>query len=379
MSKLTGTPTSGRIARAIDAGFGVMKFTRSPNNDERQGAAVVCDHFLSIAIDAEKTQTPFGNSQQRDTVLVAVGNRSYEVGKGVRHTMVASDFGRDMTDAYYDSTVYHALMLGALSYMKEEHIDTLVLGLPMNHFENKQRVAKLQGQYSGKIDLGYGKTMQIDNCIVHPQPFGGYISLGRDITGINAALKRYPECGVKPLESPSDLAKLNVLIVDPGEYTLDWLLMTPSGPAQRVSSAASDAGRHRILRDLREILQGKTDRPLGASFLIDIDEALREKKPFRIAGRSYDLATEEFQRAIEKAVEDPVRQLFEGLRGADDRIDLVAVLGGSGKEIADAIRKERPYLPVYCPDQATGQAASLYANLRGFQEWAEAVDLRAAA
>lgn len=35
--------------------------------------------------------------------------------------------------------------------MDEPHIDTLVLGLPMNHFENKLRVSALQQDYTGKI------------------------------------------------------------------------------------------------------------------------------------------------------------------------------------------------------------------------------------
>lgn len=290
--------------------------------------------------------------------------------------MVASDFGRDMTDAYYDSKVYHALMRGALSYMGEDHIHTLVLGLPMNHFEKKDRVAKLQAAYMGKIDLGQGRSVTIDNTIVHPQPFGGYISLGHDLEGINKTFAQYPQSGLVPLESAEGLADLNILIVDPGEYTLDWLLMTPGGQAQRVSSAASDAGRHRILREIHKILEAKMGRPLGPSFITYIDEALRLKKPLRLAGQAFDLTGPEFKDAMEKAVEDPVRQLFESLRGADDRIDLIAVLGGSPGEVAAAIRRARPLLPVYCPEEATGQAASLFANLRGFQEWSEVVDLK---
>ena len=76
--------------------------------------------------------------------------------------------------------------------------------------------------------------------------------------------------------------------------------------------------------------------------------------------------------AIAKAVEDPVRQLLESLRGADDRIDFIAVLGGSPEQVADALKKARPHLPIYCPSGKTGQKANLFANLRGFQEWAEA-------
>ena len=372
MNQLKNKPVT-RIARAIDAGFGVMKYTRAAQPHENAVAlnGVVCDSFLSIAIDADKEQVSVESGRKRDTVLVSYEDRSYEVGKDVRHTIVASDFGRDMTDSYYESRVYHALMRGALVYMDEPHIDTLVLGLPMNHFENKERVQTLQKQYTGSIDLGHGRSMTIGEAIVHPQPFGGYLSLGHDLDGINKTLRDYPECALNPLSSVDELGELNVLIVDPGEYTLDWLLMTPGGQAQRVSSAAGDAGRHRVLRDVRTLVSAKLGRPLGPSFLTDIDVALREKKPLKIGGRTTPLDTPDVLAVIEKAVEDPVRQLFEGLRGADDRIDIIAVLGGSPAEVAAAIRRARPYLPVYCPADATGQTASLFANLRGFQEWSE--------
>lgn len=362
------------IARAIDAGFGVMKFTRQATAEEASQArnGIVFDSFLSLTLDAAGDQANVANARTRDTVFVDHEGRTYEVGKGVEHALVASDFGRDMTDAYYDSKVYHALMRGALAYMGESHIDTLVLGLPMNHFENKARVASLQKHYTGTINLGKGRDVVIDRVLVHPQPFGGYISLGHDLDGINKAIKNYPECGIPKIQAVDELANMNILIVDPGEYTLDWLLMTPGGHAQRVSSAAGDAGRHRVLREIHEIVAAKMERPLGPSFVTDIDRALRNKTPIRIGGRSFDLSGPEFVAAIEKAVEDPVRQLLESLRGADDRIDFIAVLGGSPNEVAAALRKARPYLPVYCPSEGTGQDASLYANLRGFQEWAEA-------
>lgn len=367
-----------RVPRAIDAGFGVMKLTRAAVKGEASVDGIVCDSFLSLAISADGLQTEVDNSRRRDTHLVSYNGESFEVGKGVRHNLVSSDFGRDMTDSYYDSKVYHALMRGALASMNETEITTLVLGLPMNHFDNKERIAKLTSEYTGKIELGSGKFVNVGKTIVHPQPMGGYLSLGHDIKGINDALKAYPKCGIDPLKGPEDLSNLNVLVVDPGEYTLDWLLMTPAGPAQRVSSAISDAGRHRILREVHKALSAEMSRPLGASFHTDIDEALRSKKPIRVAGLAYRLDTPEYQAIIAKAVADPVRQLLEALRGADDRLDLIAVLGGSPTEVADAIKAARPTIPVYVPAQLSGQQASMYANLRGFQEWATVVDRNAA-
>jgi plasmid segregation protein ParM len=299
MNRLAENKSSGRAARAIDAGFGVMKFTRPATRAESKDAfnGVVCDHFLSVAIDAEKEQVSVDSGRKRDTVLVAYDGRSCEVGKDVKYAMVASDFGRDMTDFYYESKVYHALMCGALAYMGDEYINTLVLGLPMKHFENNKRVATLESQYTGEIDLGHGRKVTIGQTIVHPQPFGGYISLGNDLDGINKTLSEYPECGIKRLKSVEELYSLNVLIVDPGEFTLDWLLMAPGGQAQRVSS---DAGRHRILREVHALLEAKIGRPMGASFMTDIDEALRHKQPILIGGRAYDLSGEEFSAAVER-------------------------------------------------------------------------------
>lgn len=57
----------------------------------------------------------------------------------------------------------------------------------------------------------------------------------------------------------------------------------------------------------------------------------------------------------------------------------MAVLGGSPDDIAAAIRRKRPYLPVYCLVVEPGQNASMFANLRGFQEWSEVVAAKKAA
>lgn len=75
----------------------------------------------------------------RDVVHVVFNDREYLVGKEIRDEMIGNDFGRDMTDAYYDSAVYHSLMRGALIYMGEKRIDSLCLGLPMNHHTRQSR------------------------------------------------------------------------------------------------------------------------------------------------------------------------------------------------------------------------------------------------
>lgn len=102
--------------------------------------------------------------------------------------MIGNDFGRDMTDAYYDSAVYHVLMRGALLYMGEDRIHTLCLGLPMNHHGTAGRVDKLISAYTGKIEIAPGKSVQIDKVLSQPQPFGAYVSLGKRWKDLNTVL-----------------------------------------------------------------------------------------------------------------------------------------------------------------------------------------------
>jgi plasmid segregation protein ParM len=358
-----------RVALAIDAGFGMMKFSR-----KTQGNGVVFDCFPSAAIEVTKTADGGALSSigaDRDVVDVRYDGRDYRVGRDIRHEMIGNDFGKDMTDTYYDSAVYHALMRGALSYMDEPVINTLCLGLPMNHYMAPGRHDKLKKAYEGVIEINQAKSIVIENVVIQPQPFGAYAGLGTKVKELNVILK---ESGLDLIKNPADLKEMTVLVVDPGEYTLDWLLMTGTGPIMKVSNAIGDAGRHRVIREIHKLIAEKMGRPVGSSFFSDIDLCLRNEKPLRIAGQMFDLQSDEFQSLIMKTIDDPIRQLFEGLRGGDDRIDMAVVMGGSPGDVAKAIKRARPWLPVFCGNQNDGQNSSIFGNLCGFQQWAQVQD-----
>lgn len=362
-----------RVALAIDAGFGMMKFSKR-NDAEPGGIGFEC--FPSAAI--EVTRTADGNAlssigADRDVIDVSFGGRDYCVGKDIRHEMVGNDFGKDMTDTYYDSAVYHALMRGALAYMDEPIIHTLCLGLPMNHYMSPGRPEKLRAAYEATVVINKDKKVVIENVVVQPQPFGAYAGLGSKVNEINNLLteSNMPDSLIK---TPQDLKAMTILVVDPGEFTLDWLLMTGTGPLMKVSNAIGDAGRHRVLREIHKLISEKMERPLGSSFFGDIDSCLRNNRQLRVAGQVFDLQSDEFQELIRKTIDDPIRQLFEGLRGADDRIDMAVVMGGAPHDVAEAIKRARPWLPVYCGNTNAGKNSSIFGNLSGFQQWAMVQD-----
>lgn len=159
--------------------------------------------------------------------------------------------------------------------------------------------------------------------------------------------------------------------MDPGKYTLDWLYMKAGSPIMKASNAIGDAGRHRVVRDLHKMIQDKLGRPLGTSFYSDIDMCLRNGRNLRVGGDTFNLKEQEYLDLIKRSIDDPVRQLFEGLRGSEDRIDLVVVMGGSPTDVADAIKRSKPWMPVYCGKPDQGNNSSIYGNLTGFQAWAE--------
>ena len=52
-------------------------------------------------------------------------------------------------------------------------------------------------------------------------------------------------------------------MIDPGEHTLDWLLIQQGTINPRASGAASDAGRHRVVRSVLDRWCAEIGRPLG--------------------------------------------------------------------------------------------------------------------
>ena len=82
------------------------------------------------------------------------------------------------------------------------------------NYMNEARRKKLQADYTVKP----GQFVQIDHVEVQPQPFGAYVGIGEKISEINQVLIEF---GREPIKSPQDLKAMTVLVVDPGQYTLD--------------------------------------------------------------------------------------------------------------------------------------------------------------
>jgi len=354
------SPSKVPVVRAIDVGFGLVKLS------VRSGDGVDFISFPSMAIPADASAVRTLGTRKRDTFDVPVNDAKYEVGRDVGLAQAGGSFGRDVTDEFYRGAIYEALTKGALRYMAEagdSSIDVLVLGLPVNQYNDSKRRDYLRSHYEGDIDIGDGKTIKVRKVIVQAQPMGGYATLDDHLDELNRVISSTPGA-LKPLASGEALDDLSVLMIDPGEHTLDWLLIQQGTINPRASGAASDAGRHRVVRSVLESLVAEIGRPLGPAVMPRINDALRSHSPVKLAGVAHDL--NRFEPVIMTVVEDCINRMVDGLRDAHEIVDLMVLVGGHPERYRDVLVKRFPAIPVFVTPE------SMSANVRGFQMIGEA-------
>jgi plasmid segregation protein ParM len=354
------TADAGPVVRAIDVGFGLVKLSI------RHGDGVGFMNFPSMAIPADASAVRTLGPRRRDTFDVPVDGARYEVGRDVGLAQAGGNFGRDVTDEFYRSAIYEALTKGALRYMAEAgdaRIDVLVLGLPVNQYNDGKRRDYLRSHFEGEIDIGDGKSIAVHKVIVQAQPMGGYAALDDHLDELNTVIDG-TQGALDRLPSGEALDELTVLMVDPGEHTLDWLLIQQGTINPRSSSAASDAGRHRVVRAVMESLCSTIGRPLGPSTMQRINDALRTQRPVKLAGVAHDLKP--FEPVIRSVVEDSVNRMIDGLRDAHEILDLIVLVGGHPEHYREALARRFPAIPVFV------MPGSMAANVRGFQMIGEA-------
>ena len=360
VSKPRPISPSTQVVRAIDVGFGLVKFSI------RAGDGIGFVSFPSMAIPADGSAVRSLGTRRRDTFDIPVNGADYEVGRDVGLAQSGGNFGRDVTDEFYRGNIYEALTKGALRYMAEagdSRVDVLVLGLPVNQYNDAKRRDYLRSRYQGDIDLGGGKKLHVAKVIVQAQPMGGYAALDDYLNELNGVIAKTGGA-LKPLPDGEALDDLAVLMVDPGEHTLDWLLIQQGTINPRASGAASDAGRHRVVRSVQESLSAAIGRPLGPAIMPRLNEALRAGQPVKLAGVAHDL--KQYDPIVLSVVEDSINRMIDGLRDAHEIIDLMVLVGGHPEHYRDVLARRFPSIPVFViPD-------SMEANVRGFQMIGEA-------
>lgn len=327
------------IVRAIDVGYGNTKYVVF----HERGQEVQCAVFPSIAPQASVgADLSGGVFQKRNTVTVDVNGVLYEVGRDAKLAQDAS-YGRVLDSKYSLSDVYMALVRGAISYMGVPHIDVLVLGLPVNTFEthNLDLAKRMVGTHRvpAPTTSEPGATIEVEVRAVRviPQPIGGFF----DYAIRNNLYGRMKN-------------QMNLLI-DPGFYTLDWVVAHGVKMANARSGAHS-GGMSAVLSTMAEAIGRELGTQLNDYSVID--DAIRTGIAPRFCGKSFDI-TRHIKIGKEKA-----RQFVSVLanrvgNGVD--IDNIILAGGGAEFFKDLIQEKFPNHDLVITD------APVFANVRGFQ------------
>lgn len=341
---------NGKIVRALDVGYGNVKFVRE---HAEPSAKVICSMFPSRAPAASDNEVGGGALKKRDTVIVKVNGSEYEVGFDSSRAQGANDIASFHNKSYVKSDGYMALVLGALHYMfleiEGDTIDMLVVGLPVNNIQQYKEylIKKLKGSHT----LPGNKTIDVKDVRVFAQPLGAFFNFMYS-----------PDEGAK--YNYNEVKMLKNLIIDPGMYTFDWLLI------DRMQTIDKRSGAN--FQSMSDIIKAMA-KPIAKQFNTDeaqvfriIDDSIRESRQPRIFGE--DVKLEDYFKYARAIIDSSVDALSNSVGDGVD-IDNIMLVGGGAKYFHDAIKARFPRHKIITTEN------SVFANVIGFQMAGERVML----
>lgn len=332
--------SQSEAVRAIDVGFGNTKYVDRSLNGE-----VSCSLFPSLTPVAGPNDLNGNILQRRNTVAIDVKGVRYEVG---RDSLIAQggNSSRVLDPSFSRSDSYIALVRGALYYMGASSIENLIVGLPVSTYRDlHEGLAKtLTGVHPVPSCTPGGGSNFVTVHRVHalPQPMGAYFDHLHRANG-------YTHVG-----------KQMSLVIDPGFFTLDWLLCHGIKAIEH-RSGAHNSGVSSILRTITDAI-GR-DLKTQLTDLTEIDNAVRENRNPRYFGQEVDIS--KFKPLIMMKTREAVSSLAARV-GVLDEIDTIIILAGGGAQLYKEAVQEK--FPRHQIDVAHDP---IFANVRGFQRAGE--------
>lgn len=347
------------IARAIDVGHGNTKFTTA--NFSEGGH---CQVFPSLApVTQGRMNVGGGLIGMSKYVEVEVNGLTYAVGRD-SFSSTNTSTTRIVDQNFATSDAYAALVKGALYYINQPKIDVLVLGLPMNTFE-QHRDELRERMVGGHTIPNPAKaknpgapdsfSVQVVRALVVPQPMGAfmdYCSVGN----------RYEE-----------LQEKTNLVLDVGHGTFDYYIAKGNVPYIR-RCGATFGGVHHIVKAVIDAINDESVRDNHAVWE-SIDTAIRKKSAACIDGEEVDIC-KVYKSTIDDAVRSSVSRMMTAIGNITDIMDILLTGGGAvlfKDEIQKAVGPKRKLVI---------DTDSIFSNVKGFQiageQWLRTLEAKAA-
>lgn len=248
------------------------------------------------------------------------------------------NWNRVLHEDYPNTPSYRALYHAALLLCGQEAVQRVVTGLPVSQYQDRERRAALAAALRGEHRITPKRTVAVEEVQVVPQPVGGYLDL------------------VWRADDPGLLDEARVLVLDPGFFSVDWVLVA-GGEVRHASSGTSHQAASVILERANRLLAEDHGGRVGRERL---EQALRRGHDrVLLFGRPVEIAPY-LRQAARQVVPVAVEALREALRNEMDGIDVVVIGGGGAGFYEEAIRELFPRSRVVVPPEP------VFANARGF-------------
>lgn len=315
--------------RAIDIGYGNTKFVTSAVDKQ-----IECDLLPSRApLHSRSAMGGDGAiSGRRRNVLIEVDGRTYEVGPDTelfKGPLI-------LHDGYTDTAEYLALYRASLARMRAPSIDAMITGLPVSQLHEKK--SALSRRLMGKHPVPGDRHVDVQSVQVFAQPLGGLVD--------HCVLR---DGGWRPEHNDSVH-----LLVDPGYYTLDWVV------AKGLTEVPELSGTYPTgVSNILEFVAKRITENIGHSFeqFTRLDQGLR-RGSVEIRGKTIDLT--HYMKDIGSVWHDALTQMKNNVGHGGD-FDRIYLVGGGARFLQEELQSLFPKHPISVASD------SVFANVRGFQ------------
>lgn len=319
----------------IDIGYSNVKLALGTTAQQRPS------EFLFPAGAGPTDHLPESIGRVTDGVDVPLDDTTY---RALIDPVKFENWPRSLHQDYASTRTYQALYRAGLLKTGQSAIDVLVTGLPVNQYFHPGVAEKLQHSLTGKFRVSDNQEVTVNDCLVIPQPLGSFLTFAENA------------------QHPERLQHSTVLVVDPGFFSVDWVVIAHQDIRRSASGTSTHAASYLLEEASKEIVAthgGKVPRER-------IEAALRAgENQLYLFGKTVKL-----QPYLEKAAKRAARAAFDRLR-TDVRqeaelthFDFVLVAGGAAALYQDAAAGLFDHAEVSIVSNNP-----VMANARGFWNW----------
>ena len=256
-------------------------------------------------------------------------------------------YTRVMDENYPKEPRYLALARAALATCKSKTVDCLVTGLPVAQWNKAEERAALTSLLEGRHYIRHDLVVDVKNVRVIPQPSGALTS------------HMMTQAGLAPANQIGK--EESVLIVDPGHYSMDWVVVH-EGSLNTDAAGSTFAAGDEIVSACTAALQSKHGNKVNAQ---KIERALLAGSTSLTFGVDSANALDfraELEAEADKIVSRNLMPIKASIRSVmkNSGVDVVLVTGGCADLFAPALRR------VFPDSRVVIAQAGVMANAKGF-------------